>query len=360
MPYRVFLAHTPLHLLLTLSLIQTAPECPALVLLYEDFPGAARLITGLRELWPAPHRVNLLPGTHSYPRTLQHPAYQRLPLARLTNHLPPILAARRALRLTRPFAIDWVGVFSDLRPDVQQIAGGLKARHPGCRVAYVEHGTTPYIDTLAPEFLGGKRAAWAFRLVYGPHFQQVTGTGQFAALDEAHLIYPAHANAALRRLPCHPLLPPRIPPDELRGLFPLPPPESPAASAPRVALVLPPRARTLSSATFAQLQAAITRCAADGLTPLLKLHPREMEPERFRMEGVIVLDRATPSEIVVSWLGPRLARVISVGNSTALYTARWLNPAAEAVLFLLPDVPVPPEMLRLYRALGVTMQAVGP
>ncbi len=369
-PCRVFLVHSPLHVLFTLGLIQAAPERPALVLLFDDFPGARRLAPGLDDLLkttgllgtagllPQP-QIAVLPGVYSYPRTLGHPAWRRLPPARLTNHLPLILAARRALRLTRPLEIDWVGVFSDLRPDVQQIAGGLKARHPGCRVAYVEHGTTAYIDTLPPRHLAAKRAPWAFRLVYGPHFQQATGVGQFAALDEAYLLFPEHANAALRRLPRHPLPPLRLTPADLGGLFPLPAPESPAAAAPQVALFLPPLARNTTPAMLAAFQAAIARCAAEDVLPLLKLHPREARPELFAFTDVVRLDQAAPSEVVVSWLGPRLRRVISGGFSTALYTARWLNPEAEAVLLTLPDAFTPREMLRLYRALGVSVQEAG-
>ena len=357
MTFRVFLPHGPLHVLFVLSLIQAEPEQPALILLFADIPDWARLAAGLRDLLPAPHRVQVLPGRFSYPHTLQHPAYRRLPPARLTDHLPLVLAVRRALAFTHDLPVDQVLVFNDMRPDVQQIAARLKARH-ACSVTYVEDGTAAYVDTLPARTLHAKRLGWAFRLVYGRHFQRVSSQGQFAALDSGCLLFPEYANRALSRLPLTPLPPLTSTPDTLRHLFALPAASAPASAAAQVALICPPRSRSISPALRDHYDTAIRRCAAQGLTPLLKLHPREEYPHVFGGQGAIRLEASIPSEAVVAWLGPRLHRLVSGGISTTLHTTRWLNPAAEIVLLHAAGEVLPPGLEKLYRAARVTLEEV--
>lgn len=352
MATRVFLAHTPLHILFSLSLIQQAGGTPAHLLVSEDFAAARRVVAGLPALLPPPHRVHLLPGKASFP------GLQRLPLTQLTNHLPLLIAARRGCALTRPLSIERVHIFNDLRPDMQHIAGCIKARQPDCRIIYVEDGASSYVDTLQPWLRGGKRFRRLFRLVYGPHVQPGTSLGQFRLLEAATVIHPDHANHALRRLPLTPLPAPGLDRDgwaTLSGVFGGAPPRL-DDSAP-VTLLCLPHSLMMTPALLDRFRRVGADYAARGMTVLVKLHPRETEDAAVMLDNAafIPVDRAVPAEILVAWLGSRLHAVVS-GYSTILYTAGWLSPGVRAVLLEDAGVPFPPELMALLRAVGVTTE----
>ncbi|GAB4574268.1 MAG: hypothetical protein Kow0077_19910 [Anaerolineae bacterium] len=350
--HTVFLAHTPLHLLFTLSLVRDVDFQPAHVILVEDWPGVSAIASRLPDLLPPDSRVSVLPGAATpRPRWLR-----RYPVSRLANHLPLVQAVRRARQLLAGQDVRRVCLFIDHRPDVQQIAGAVKAANPGCRIAYVEDGASAYVNELPPQHRLAKRFPLAFRLVYGRYFEQVCGQGQFSLLDEAYLLYPSLASRALSRLPVH-----RIPPlsltsqevDQLLRLFgsdtPRLPPDQP------VVFVALPLSLVVTPALEARLGEVLAGYAAAGSTLLFKPHPRETRPwaAQPRLAGSSIwLNPAVPGEVVLAWLGGRLQAVVS-GLSSMLYTARWFNPAASAVLVDVPDVMIPPEVARVFQAAGV-------
>jgi len=357
MTARLFLAHTPLHILYSLSLIRAEPGPPPLLAVFNDFAGAGCAVGGLAGLLPAPGRAILLPGALDAPPLPP-------PIGRLTAHLPLIAAARRARRLLAGAPLDAVYLFNDMRPDVQQIAAEARRRNPACRVCAIEDGAAAYVDRQPPERLPARRLPALFPLVYGRGFERLEGMGRFSLLQAAYLTFPAHANAALRRLPARALPRPAFSPAELEALIGL---FAPAEAAPgrdwpsQAALICVPHSSGLTPALLANLRALIRAWQARGWEVLLKAHPREREdPARLlaSVEGARVLAQAIPAELIVARLGPAL-RAVASGPSSVLHTTRWLNPAADAWLVSVEGAPLPAELARFLAAIGVRTLAAG-
>lgn len=356
MTIRLFLAHTPLHILYSLSLIRAEPGPSPWLAVFNDFEGARRAVDGLAGLLPASGRTILLPGAQDAPR-LPHP------LRRLTAHLPLIAAVRRARHLLATHPPQTVYLFNDMRPDVQQIAVDALRRSPGCRLYAVEDGAAAYVDRQPPERTHARRLTALFPLVYGRGFERLEGMGGFSLLQAAYLTFPEHANAALRRLPRHALPRPVFTPPELDALIGLfAPPEDGLfdwQGLSRPALICVPHSSALTPALLANLHGLIRAWEGQGWQVLLKAHPREQEDLARLLtagEDVRVLVRTIPAELIIARLGSAL-RAVASGPSSVLHTTRWLNPAAEAWLISAEDAPFPPELARFLAAIGVRMPA---
>jgi hypothetical protein len=352
MAYQVALALTPLHILNSLSLMTGADSSPALVFVIEEFATARQVSAGLGAFMPAGSRVVLLPGSETLRRHVPA-ALRRPPLSYVTGQIPGVLASLRARRTARRLPVERVLVCADIHPYLQQIAGAIRDRNPGCRIVAVEDGAASYIDELPPALRMAGRFPGLFRRVYGRHFAPQTGLGQFPLLDEAHLLYPEHANAALRRLPLHPLPPLDFPPAQLDALIALFGGDPAAVQTNGAAtLICLPHPRVMRPALLERFRAAAAGYAAAGLTVFVKAHPRAAPDSLPALEGQWIAG-AVPAELIAARLGSRLRVVIS-GYSTILYTVRRLSPDAQAVLVQDPAIPIPAEVLALYRAVGVT------
>ncbi len=358
MPYQVALTLTPLHILNCLSLLAADGESrPALVFVMEEFATARQLSAGLGAFLPPGSRAVLLPGSETL-RRIAPAVLRRPPLSYVAGQLPGVIASLRARQIARRLLVERVLVCADIHPYLQQIAGAIHDRNPGCRVAAVEDGAASYADALPTALLMARRHPGLFRRVYGRHFTPQTGLGQFPLLDEAHLLYPEHANAALRRLPVQPLPPLDLPSarlDALIALFGGDPAALEGAEA--VALVCLPHPRVMRPALLARFRTAAARYAAAGLTVFVKAHPRATLTDRPAFPGRWIAG-AVPAELIAARLETRLRVVIS-GYSTILYTVRRLSPEAGAILVEDATVPIPAEVMRLYRAAGVTTLGEG-
>lgn len=352
MTIRLFLAHTPLHILYSLSLIRAEPGPPPWLAVFNDFEGARRVVDGLVGLLPTAGRTILLPGAQDAPRLPR-------PLRRLTAHLPLIAAVRRARRLLSAHPPQAAYLFNDMRPDVQQIAADACRRSPGCRVYAVEDGAAAYVDRQPPERTHARRLTALFPLVYGRSFERLEGMGGFSLLQAAYLTFPEYAGAALRRLPCYALPRPAFSPQELEALISLfTPPEDGLfdwQGLSRPALICVPHSSGLTPALLVNLRGLIQAWEERGWEVLLKAHPREQEDLARLLaagEDVRVLARTIPAELIVARLGSALGAVAS-GPSSVLHTTRWLNSTAEAWLISAEDAPFPPELARFLAAIGV-------
>lgn len=354
MTIRLFLAHTPLHILYSLSLIRAEPGPPPWLAVFNDFEGAGRTVDGLAGLLPAPGRAILLPGAQDAPRL-------PYPLRRLTAHLPLLTAVRHARRLLATHPPQAVYLFNDMRPDVQQIAAETLQHSPACRLYAIEDGLAAYVDRQPPERTHARRLTALFPLVYGRRFERLESMGSFSLLQAAYLTFPEHAGAALRRLPCYALPRPAFSPQEVEALIGLfTPPEGGSSGwqeLTRAALICVPHSSGLTPALLASLRGLIRAWREQDREVLLKAHPRDQQdPVRLLAaeEGIHVLVRAIPAELIVARLGTALGAVAS-GPSSVLHTTRWLNPAAEAWLVGAEDAPLPAELARFLTAIGVRM-----
>lgn len=352
MAIRLFLAHTPLHILYSLSLIRAEPGPPPWLAMFNDFEGAGRTVDGLAGLLPAPGRAILLPGAQDAPRLPN-------PLRRLTAHLPLIAAVRRVRRLLAAHSLQAAYLFNDMRPDVQQIAAEARQGNPDCRLYAIEDGTAAYVDRQPPERTHARRLTALFPLVYGQSFERLESMGSFSRLQAAYLTFPEYASAALQRLPRYALPRPIFSPQELEALIGLfAPPEGSLfdwQGLSRAALICVPHSSGLTAALLANLRSLIRVWREQGWEVLLKAHPREQEdPARLLVAGerIRVLARTIPAELIVARLGSALCAVAS-GPSSVLHTTRWLNPAAEVWLISAEDAPPPPELARFLAAIGV-------
>lgn len=362
--YRVFIVHTPLHILHTLSLIKDNPK-PSYVFIMEDFSSAKSLLKHLPCLLDHESNVKLLPGRVSIHGILQNPIIKRSPLLlKFVQHVPLIRSMGMVRSYLRRIQADQLFVFNDTRPDIQNIIGFLKKQ--GCQhVFLVEDGIGVYMDTLLSNVLSANRMRWLFPFVYGRQFERVERLGGYSQITAGYLTFPKYANNVLHTKPLHVLPLPTLSPHELNILYhgfastTFVPPQT----SDQMVIVGVPYSSSTTPEVMKSLSHMINVFLKQGLKVLLKPHPLELLQNPFQVviqNGIQFVDKNVPIELLVLMLG-KSVKAVYLEFSTAVYMIRRINPEVAVNMILTPySESFFPQVKAFFENIGVNMIALKP
>lgn len=348
----VFLAFTPLHILLSYGLaLQLHPQHRNLLILIPEFPKSHALIRALQPKTgnePFFETVCLL-STHGFGR----------------NSLLGKIQIRKNVRLVREVfenlsVANQLYIFADHRAETQ-IAAHLATRRGRCTVVYVEDGSAAYSSSINKR---GLLSTVTAKCVYGTWWEQVQVLGTSRWVDIVQVRFPELVRPELRGKPLRAL--PAELPNQLReegrliAAWAAELEEEGVRIPPVDALVLLPHtslipARAVSTYLDVLIR-FVTLAANRGLKIGVKLHPRDnRDALAIPLEGVTVLYQGLPAELLYLMKEP--PRYVIGDTSTALITARWfLCPQETSVISLAPLVPWrDANLLRAFTRMGIRL-----
>lgn len=360
--YRVFIVHTPLHVLLALSLIKKNQK-PSYVFIVEDFSNAALLSKHLPYLLDSESKVILLPGRASAHGIALHPWVRKNPLLlKFARHIPLIRSmciVRSRLRRSR---VSQLFVFNDTRPDIQNIIWSQKKR--GCHnIFLVEDGIGAYMDMLLVDVLPTNQMRWLFSFVYGRQFERIESLGGYSQITAGYLTFPEYASAVLRTKLLHELPSLVLSPHELNTLyhgftsktFELPQPSD------QTVLVGIPYSGSTTPEVKKFFNHTVNVLLQQRLNVLLKPHPLEPLENPVQVgtqNGLQLVDKNVPIELLVLILGKSLKSVY-LEFSTAIYTIKRINPEVEVNMVMTPySEALLPQVKAFFDGIDINMIAL--
>lgn len=345
----VYVAHTPLHILFTLNLIEHNPEQhPVIVFILDDFFHSGGVAIGLQEFLGPQHQVTHLPG--AFLKSQQGVS------ANVKRHVNAVRALVKARRIYQHYQVRRLMIFNDTRSEVQAIIQDLKNRGVE-QVLYVEDGIAPYYESSQKR---NQKLVPLFRSLY-KGYQPTTTHGSFPGLGGAILLHPHLANQHLKTKPCYQMPPFAYDQSTIETLLAL-------FGASRddlinvmldctecVLICLPKLDQHIDRHSVTRWIQRTATQYGDRATLFLKYHPREISEDPLHVVAQKighVVSRAVPAELLCEVAGEKLAAVYADGSSILL-TTRWINPNARVYSVNWSGRTLPAELQNLFSAVGV-------
>ncbi|MBC6956420.1 MAG: hypothetical protein J5J04_17540 [Anaerolineae bacterium] len=333
----VFVAHTPLHLLYSLSIINSKSLQDFRLFVINDFSAGVAVCNEFAQVSSYADRVHLLAGRYSLGGFVARnisPTKSRIRYygAKLGSMLAQYSAKSKFIRIMKEKQIQRLYIFDDQRLDTQSLMSYVKEQndYPHTQIVLVEDGTGVYYNSPYWQFAELKnRLNWILVALYGKNYTRVDRYGDHPLVECSIVLFPDDVNVSLKSKPVYRMPHFHLAPEQasiLSRAFSL---GDQFAEIDQAVLLLLSYSETLKNHEKYKgfLLDLIERHNAEGITIIAKYHPREVHDDYLNLYGskVIFEDKTVPAELICASLGNRLLAIYS-DYSSALLTSGWINP----------------------------------
>ncbi|WP_424681506.1 hypothetical protein [Frateuria sp. YIM B11624] len=310
---KIYLCHTPLHVLLSALSKPGEDRENSLFAVVEDTPGLHHIAREF--LQPVGGEFLMLPGTAS----------TRSPREALKLQKANASTVRRSIS---GLPLTAAAVFYDLRAEAQALLN--YALKPSTFVSCVEDGLLLY--KVARPFSRSLTRRWRNKVRFGMKWKESRFIGRHPAIDEFCCLYPDMLRSDLRSKPYQQL--PHVLGDRFqerfRALY-----GNPRYDEPFGIIVLPHPETGISRLDLHRfVELSSSRCVSRGVEPVFKVHPRDVITRELLINaypGSRFISQEYPVELVL-YAEPQ-AQLITGVRTSALHVTKALHQGVECFYY---------------------------